>query len=148
MSGPVDHRTSGTTGTAGTTGTSESSTGELVKEASAQLSELVRSEMRLAQAELREKGKKAGLGGGLFGGAGVFGFLALQVIVVAAIAALSLAMPVWGAALIVAGVLLVITGVMALVGKKQVSQATPPTPEQAMSSTKADVEEIKGRVRR
>ncbi|MDK1474807.1 phage holin family protein [Streptomyces sp. 549] len=139
MSGPVGHRPAGT---------SEHSTGELVKEASAQLSELVRSEMRLAQAELTEKGKRAGIGGGLFGGAGVAGFLGLQALLVAAGAALALVMPVWGAALIVAAVMFAVAGVMALTGKKQIAQATPPMPEEAVSSVKADVEEIKGRVRR
>lgn len=126
----------------------EASTGELVKQASEQLSELVRSEMRLAQQELTEKGKRAGLGGGLFGGAGVAGFLAVQALLVAAGAALALVMPVWAAALIVAAVLLVVTAVMAMSGKKQIDKAVPPTPGQTMSSVRTDVDEIKERARR
>lgn len=126
----------------------EASTGALVKQASEQLSELVRSEMRLAQQELTEKGKRAGLGGGLFGGAGVAGFLAVQALLVAAGAALALVMPVWAAALVVAAVLLVVTAVMAMSGKKQIDKAVPPTPGQTMSSVRTDVDEIKERARR
>lgn len=54
--------------------TSEPPVGELVQHASRQLTELVRSEMRPAQAEMKEKGKRYGKGGGLFGGAGLADF--------------------------------------------------------------------------
>ncbi|PWI45112.1 phage holin family protein [Streptomyces sp. ICBB 8177] len=117
--------------------------GELVQKASQQLTELVRGEIRLAQAEMKEKGKRYGKGGGLFGGAGLMGFLALEALVAAAIAGLAVPLPVWAAALIVTGALAVIAGVMALTGKKQVGRAAPPTPERAIESVKADVAEIK-----
>ncbi|MEU6171924.1 phage holin family protein [Streptantibioticus parmotrematis] len=117
--------------------------GELVQRASQQLTELVRGEIRLAQAEMKEKGKRYGKGGGLFGGAGLTGFLALEALVAAAIAGLAVALPVWASALIVTGVLAVIAAVMALTGKKQVGRAAPPTPEQAIENVKADVAEIK-----
>ncbi len=117
--------------------------GELVQRASQQLTELVRGEMRLAQAEMKEKGKRYGKGGGLFGGAGLVGFLMLQALVATAIAALAVPLPVWAAALIVTAVLGVIAAVMALSGKKQVSKAAPPTPEQTIENVKADVAEIK-----
>ncbi|AEN13039.1 MULTISPECIES: phage holin family protein [unclassified Streptomyces] len=122
--------------------------GALVTQASQQLSQLVRDEMRLAQAEMTEKGKRFGLGGGLFGGAGTVAFLALQALVVAGIAALALAVPVWASALIVCGVLLAIAAVLALMGKKQVARATPPTPTRTMDSVKADVAEIKEKAHR
>ncbi|MGW2616863.1 phage holin family protein [Streptomyces sp. NPDC001500] len=117
--------------------------GELVQRASQQLTELVRSELRLAQAEMKEKGKRYGKGGGLFGGAGVVGFLTLQALVVTAIAALAVPLPVWAAALIVTAVLGVIAAVMAMSGKKQMDHATPPAPEQTIENVKADVAEIK-----
>ncbi|MDG9709584.1 phage holin family protein [Streptomyces sp. DH10] len=116
---------------------------ELVQRASQQLTELVRGEMKLAQAEMKEKGKRYGKGGGFFGGAGVVGFLMLQALVATAIAALAVPLPVWAAALIVTAVLGVIAAVMAMSGKKQVEQAAPPTPEQTVESVKADVAEIK-----
>ena len=49
------------------------------------------------------------------------------------------------AALIVGGVLAAVAGVLALVGKGKVQQATPPLPEQAMSSAREDVETAKAR---
>ncbi|HLL36413.1 MAG TPA: phage holin family protein [Streptomyces sp.] len=117
--------------------------GELVQRASQQLTELVRGEMRLAQAEMKEKGKRYGKGGGLFGGAGVFGMLTLQALVATVIAAIAVALPVWAAALIITVVLGLITAVMALVGKKQIAEASPPVPEHAMDNVKADVAQIK-----
>ncbi|MET9515573.1 phage holin family protein [Streptomyces sp. NPDC002994] len=126
----------------------QESVGDLVKHASEQISQLMRQELRLAQAEMQQKGKRFGLGGGLLGGAGVVGLLALQAIVATAIIALDLVWPLWLAALVVTGALLVVTAVLAAVGKKQVSRATPATPEQAIHSVKADVAEIKERARR
>ncbi|MER6408253.1 phage holin family protein [Streptomyces viridosporus] len=117
--------------------------GELVQRASQQLTELVRGELRLAQVEMKEKGKRYGKGGGLFGGAGVVGFLMAQALVATAITALAVALPVWAAGLIVTAVLGVIAAVMAMSGKKQVDQAAPPTPEQTVENVKADVAEIK-----
>ncbi|MEV5802833.1 phage holin family protein [Streptomyces collinus] len=117
--------------------------GELVQRASQQLSELVRGELRLAQAEMKEKGKRYGKGGGLFGGAGLVGFLMLQALVATVIAALAEALPVWAAGLIVTAVLGLVAAVMALTGKKEVSQAAPPAPEETIENVKADVAEIK-----
>ncbi|WP_225823782.1 phage holin family protein [Streptomyces naphthomycinicus] len=117
--------------------------GELVQRASQQLTELVRGELRLAQAEMKQKGKRYGKGGGLFGGAGVVGFLMAQALVATVIAALAVALPVWAAGLIVTAVLGVIAAVMAISGKKQVDQAAPPTPQQTVENVKADVAEIK-----
>jgi uncharacterized membrane protein YqjE len=117
--------------------------GELVQRASQQLTELVRGELRLAQAEMKEKGKRYGKGGGLFGGAGAVGFLMLQALVATAIAALAVPLPVWAAALIVTAALGVIAAFMAMSGKKQVDRAAPPAPEQTIENVKADVAEIK-----
>ncbi|MEU3505987.1 phage holin family protein [Streptomyces hundungensis] len=121
---------------------------ELVQRASHQLTELVRAEMRLAQAELKEKGKRYGKGGGLFGGAGVTGFLTLQALVITAICTLAVALPAWSAALIVTALLGLITALLALSGKKEVSRGGPPTPQQTVESVKTDVAEIKESARR
>ncbi|OPC77086.1 hypothetical protein B4N89_41705 [Embleya scabrispora] len=122
---------------------SDDSVGALVARASRQLSELVREEMQLARSEMAEKGKRFGAGGGLFGGAGLIGFLAAQALTVAVIAAVALLLPVWAAALIVAAVLAAVTALMATAGKKQFAKAGPPVPEQTIDSVKADVTEIK-----
>ena len=117
--------------------------GELVQQASQQLTERARGELRLAQAEMKEKGKLYGKGGGLFGGAGVVGFLMAQALVATVIAALAVALPVWAAGLVVTAALGVIAALMAMSGKKQVDQAGPPTPKQTVENVKADVAEIK-----
>ncbi|MET9441207.1 phage holin family protein [Streptomyces sp. NPDC006610] len=122
--------------------------GELVQRASQQLAELVRGEMRLAQAEMSEKGRRYGKGGGLFGGAGLVGFLALQALVATVIAALAVPLPVWAAALIVTAVLGLVAAVLALRGKKEVDRAGPPAPRRTVDSVKSDVAEIKESARR
>ncbi|WP_033221091.1 phage holin family protein [Kitasatospora phosalacinea] len=126
----------------------EEPVGALVTRASQQLSELVREEMQLARAELTEKGKRYGLGGGLVGGAGLVGFLSVQAVLAAAIAALALVLPVWASALIVAALLAAAAAVLALTGRKQVARAGSPVPEQTIDSVKADVAEIKERAHR
>ena len=119
---------------------SDLSVAELMKQLSDQTATLVRQELDLARAELTEKGKKAGLGAGMFGGASVFGLYALGALVACAILALALAVQGWVAALIVAVVLGLIAGVLALMGTRNVKQGVPPTPERAIESVKEDVE--------
>lgn len=116
--------------------------GELVGQLSEQASRLARNEVALAKLELQQSAKHVGIGTGLFGGAGIFAFLGLATLVASAVAALSLAMDVWLAALIVAVVLFVIAGVAALIGKKQVSQAGPP--QHVIDNLKRDIAEVKG----
>lgn len=118
---------------------------ELVRQASEQTAALVRQELRLAQIELTEKGKRAGLGVGLVGTGTLLLLVGLAVLLVAVILALALVVPPWASALIVAVVLLAVAGVLALTGKKQVDQAVPPVPEEAIASTRRDVDEIKRR---
>ena len=113
---------------------------DLVRQLSDQTSRLIRQEMALARAELTVKGKQAGIGAGLFGGAGVFGLLALGALTATAIAALALAMDTWLAALIVTVVWAVVAGAMALLGKSRVQEALPPMPEDSVESVKEDVQ--------
>ena len=125
----------------------EKSIGELFKELSAETSTLIRQEMALAKAELSEKGKEAGKGAGLFGGAGVVGLLAGGALTAAIIALLDKAMDTWLAALIVAVVYGAIAAVLALRGKQEMQQAAPPVPEQTVDSVKEDVAWAKTRAR-
>jgi hypothetical protein len=117
----------------------EESVAELVKQLSEQTSRLARQEIELAKAELAEKGKRAGIGAGMFGGAAVLGLYAVGALIAAAILGLATAMAAWLAALIVAVVVAAIEGIVAVAGKNEVSQATPPAPEQAVESVKEDV---------
>jgi uncharacterized membrane protein YqjE len=114
--------------------------GELLKQLSEQTSTLVRQELELAKAELSEKGKAAGLGAGMFGAAGLLGFLALATLTAAAVLALATAMDAWLAAVLVAAVYGAGAGVLAVIGKSRVQEATPPLPEQTQESVKEDVE--------
>jgi uncharacterized membrane protein YqjE len=125
----------------------ERPTGELLKELSDSTTTLVRKEIELAKAELGEKGKKAGLGAGMFGGAGLFGIFAFAALTTCIIAALDSAMPLWLAALIVAVVYGAIGGVLALQGRNKVQDAGPPVPEQATESMKEDVQWAKTQAR-
>jgi MFS family permease len=113
--------------------------GDLVKDATEQAQRLVRQEIELAKAELSEKGKRAGIGAGMFGGAGLFGLFAFGALTAAFIGAVDLAVPFWAAALIVAAVYGAIAGILALTGKNKVQSATPPVPEEAVDSVKEDV---------
>lgn len=126
----------------------EKSAAELVQQASEQLSQLVREELRLATAEMKEKGRRASRGGGLYGGAALVGVLALQALVATVIAALALALPVWASALIVTAVLAITAAVLAGQGRRETREAAPLTPERTTESVKADIKEIKERAHR
>ncbi|MGN6130757.1 MAG: phage holin family protein [Nocardioidaceae bacterium] len=118
--------------------------GALVHDLTEQMSTLVRDEMRLAQAEMTEKGKKAGLGLGMFGAAGFFAFFGFAALVTCAILLIGLVLPYWASALIVAGVLFLVAGIAAMVGKSEVSSAGPMKPEEALEGLKEDVATVKG----
>jgi nitrate/nitrite transporter NarK len=123
-------------------------THKLVNDLSDQVSRLVRDELRLARLELTRKGRRAGFGAGLFGAAGMFGFLGGAALVAAAILLLALVLPAWAAAAIVAVALLAIAAVLGLVGRRQVKQAAPPVPSEALASVRADFDLVKEKVRR
>ena len=123
------------------------SIGELLKQLSQETSTLVRQELDLAKAEMAEKGKHAGKGIGLFSGAGLFGLGAFLALTTAIIAALSLVMDVWLAALIVAVVYGVVAAVLAKSGQSQIKEAAPAAPEQTVETLKEDVEWAKTRTR-
>jgi uncharacterized membrane protein YqjE len=126
-------------------GSREQSTADLLRQLSEQTTTLVRQEIELAKVELTEKGKKAGMGAGMFGGAGALGFYALGAFTACLILALDLAVAGWLAALIVTVIYGAIAGVLVLTGKKKVAEAGPPVPEQAVDSTKEDVRWVKTR---
>ena len=120
---------------------------ELIKQLSDQTTTLVRQEIRLATVELQEKGKRAGIGVGLFGASGLVALYALGALIAGVILLLATALEPWLAALIVAAGLALLAGVLALTGRKEVQEATPPAPERAIESVKEDVNEVKARAR-
>jgi len=125
----------------------EQSLAELTKRLSDQASTLAQKEVELAKAELAIKGKRLGLGAGAFGAAGLLGLYALGALIAAAILALAIVLDAWLAAVIVAAGLGATAGALALIGKRKVEEGTPPVPEEAMESTKADLEHTKRRVK-
>lgn len=118
--------------------------GALVHQLTTQVPELIRSEIRLAQAEIAEKGKAAGIGIGMFSVAGLLAFFALGTLITTAILGLATVVDSWLAALIVALVLLVAAAVAGAVGKKKVAAAGPPKPELALGGLKEDIQTVKG----
>ncbi len=118
--------------------------GAIVNQLTTQVPELIRSELRLAQAEMAEKGKRVGLGIGMFSGAGLMAFFGFGTLLATIVLALSLVMDGWLAALIVTVVLFGVAGALAIVGKNQVQEATPLQPERAVEGVKEDLATVKG----
>ena len=85
--------------------------GELVKDLASQTSTLVRQEIKLAQAEVTQKGKLAGKGAGMLAGAGVAALLGLGALTALLIVVLDSFLPLWLAALIVTVLWLAIAAV-------------------------------------
>jgi hypothetical protein len=133
-----------TPGQSGHTVSDDPTLGALVHDLSQQVPDLIRSELRLAQVEMAEKGKRAGLGIGMFSAAGLLAFFGLACVIATAILGLAHALPDWLSALTVGVILFAGAGAMALVGKKEVEQATPPAPEHAIEGVKEDIAVMKG----
>jgi uncharacterized membrane protein YqjE len=123
------------------------SLGELLKQLSEQTTRLVHQELELAKVELQQKGKQAGAGAGLFGGAGALGLAALGALTACFILALNAIMPAWLAALLVAVVYGIIAFVLVKQGQAKIKAATPPVPEQTIETVKEDVEWAKTQMR-
>jgi len=123
--------------------TPEPTIGALVHQLSEEIPQLVRSEIRLAQAEVAEKGKRVGVGLGMFSAAGLLAFLGVATLVATAVLALAEALPGWAAALVVAALLLIGAGVLAVAGKGRVSSGQPLKPERAVAGVREDVAVLK-----
>jgi uncharacterized membrane protein YqjE len=131
----------------GTDDLHDRSLGELLKQLSEQTTRLVHQELELAKAELTQKGKQAGMGAGMFGGAGALGLAALGALTACFILALNAVMPAWLAALIVAVVYGIVAFVLVKQGQAKIKKATPPVPEQTIETVKEDVEWAKTQMR-
>lgn len=105
---------------------------DLLRELSTELTTLVSKQLELAKVELSEKAKEAGQGAGMFGGAGLFGLLALGTLSAALILGLSEFMPGWTAALAISALFGAVGGVLFSRGKAKVGKATPMAPQQTI----------------
>ena len=126
----------------------DASIGQLTTQVSEQVTRLVRDELALAKIQATDRAKHLGVGVGMFGGAGIFGFYAVGVFVAAAVLGLATVLDGWLAALIVGAALVVVAAVVAFTGKKNLSQGAPPIPTDAIESTKADVAAVREAVQR
>jgi hypothetical protein len=122
---------------------SERTLGQLVADASHDLSSILRSEVALAKAEIKADVTAVATGAGMFVGAAVLAFLALILLLIAAAYGLVAAgLDPWLAFLIVAAVLLLITLVLVLIGRSQVRRAGPP--ERTIRTSRETVQALKG----
>lgn len=124
------------------------SVGELVQQLSAQTSELVRQELRLAQLEMQEKGRHAGVGAGLFGGAGLMALYGVGFVLAGAAVLLGTAIAQWLALVVVGAALLIVAGIAALVGRTEIRRAAPLVPEQAIETTRQDIHHVRASANR
>ncbi|ADX71670.1 phage holin family protein [Pseudarthrobacter phenanthrenivorans] len=98
------------------------SLGELLGDVTRDLSTLMRQEVELAKAELKQSATKAGKGSGMLGGAGVAGHFVLIFLSLALMFALGALMPLGWAAVIVAVIWGIIAAVLAAMGRKELKQ--------------------------
>jgi hypothetical protein len=124
-------------------GMTDRTTAELVAELGHQATRLVHDEIWLAKQEMTQKAKQAGAGAGLLGAAAVIVVYAVGVLILAAVAGLDLALPLWAAALVMAVVLIGLAAVAALLGRNRLRRATPPLPTEAVEGLKQDVAAVK-----
>ena len=113
--------------------------GELVKDLASQTTTLVRQEIKLAQAEVTQRGKVAGKGAGMLAGAAVAALLGLGAFTALLIIALDSFLPLWLAALIVTLLWLAVAAALGMSGKKALQASTPPAP-QTVETVKEDIE--------
>src|SRR4051794_32432602 len=118
--------------------------GELVKDLATQTSTLVRQEIKLAQAEVTQKGKVAGRGAGMLAGAAVAALLGLGALTALIVIALDGALALWLATLIVTVLWLALAAGLAMAGKKALQASTPPAP-QTVETVKEDIQWAKTR---
>jgi len=132
--------TPGTSGTRPDEARRDESMGQLVKDLSQDISTLVRQELQLAKVEMTQKGKQAGVGAGLLGGAGAFGLAVVGGSMATIILILDTFMPNWLAALITTLAYAAVGAILALRGRDRLKEAGSPVPERAKESVKEDIE--------
>jgi uncharacterized membrane protein YqjE len=117
---------------------------ELLTEVPQLVRELVVGEIELLKQEMIRKLKALGVGAGLILGAAIVLLGMIGVLLTAAIFALSLIMPGWLAALLVAAVLLIIAVILGLIGYRVLKKGIPPLPNETISGLKKDLNVIRG----
>lgn len=127
----------------GSTAVEDRSVAQLVQDMSEQTRRLIRDELVLATAELKQKGKRAGVGAGLTGAAGMIALFGAGTMIACAVLALALVLPAWAAALIIGVALFAAAGIAALLGRRQLKSAGSPVPEEAAAGVQKDIEVVR-----
>lgn len=118
--------------------------GELVSEVTRTLSTLMRQELELAKAELRQEAVKAGKGAGFLGGAGFAGWMLALFFSLAIVWALDEIMHLFFAAFIVAVLWAIVAAVLFVKGRAEMRTVNP-VPEKTVETLKEDAEWAKTR---
>ncbi len=116
----------------------------LLTDVPALVQELFHREVELLKVEVIGKLKALGAGAGLLAGALVVLLFMIGVLLTAAVAALSLVLPLWLSALIVAAFLLIVAGILALIGYRVLKRGIPPIPKESIDSLQKDYRAIRG----
>jgi hypothetical protein len=124
----------------------ERSLGELFGRLSEQAAAMARLEVRLAKAEMVQKGRLAGRGAALVAAGVLVALGAFGAVTATLIMALSEGMDGWLAGLIVTVVYGLIAATLALSGRRRIAEASPPVPEQTVETMKEDVQWAKTRM--
>lgn len=106
-------------------------------------SAIVRLELALAAAELKQKLVKLGLGIGLVAGAAVFVFFAIGFALATVAAVFATFLSTWLALLIVTGGLFLLAALLGMIGARLLAKGSPPVPEQAIAEAKLTTEALK-----
>jgi len=123
---------------------SQRSVGSLISEVTTDLSTLMRQELDLAKAEMKEEAAKTGKAAGMLGGAGFAGYLVALFLSLALWAALANGMDEGWAALIVAAIWAVVGAALYVTGRKKLREVQP-KPERTVDTLKEVPDALKGR---
>ncbi|OLT18335.1 hypothetical protein BJF80_15640 [Serinicoccus sp. CUA-874] len=137
MATPAETDTTTLTGTTG-----KRSLGELVSDVSLDVSQIMRGELELAKAEIKQDVSHAGKGVGMFAGAGVLGLYGLGLLFLGLAGVIAIWLPWWAGLLIMAGGLFLVAGILALIGNSQ-RKKVHGKPERAIREAKETVETVK-----
>jgi uncharacterized membrane protein YqjE len=122
------------------------SSAEVVQDLLQNVQEILRSEVRLAKAEITQEAKKAARSVAMLAGAAVLAVFALGLLLWTAVYAIALALPLWAAALIVGVVVGIVAGALMAAGRTRMKQVHT-TPETTMRSVKENVQWLKNQTR-
>jgi hypothetical protein len=122
----------------------ERTMGQLVDDATRDLSDIVRAELALARAELREEAMRAGAAGGMFASAGYLGYLAsITGVLTVGFLLAAIGLPLWASfAVVTLGLILLAAGLV-FWGRNNIERITPPT--RTIEQARATITLISGR---